>query len=215
MKLGKRKPAERDRPVRTSAAGDKWRRRVLEAALDEFSEKGFEGAGIRSIALRAGIEPGHLTYYARTKDGLWESVVEEFAADLTRRLRGLERRNIAGLSSSQARSSLESVLRHFGKNPRLTRLMLHEFSVASPRSQWVVQRIARPVWKKMAPVLSSLQARRIIRGSSPRLTYFSLMGSMVVYCGSQPEIMSITGRRGRARSASDEMIKDLLDNLFL
>lgn len=49
--------------------------RILEAALEVFGRKGRDGATMREIADRAGLQRPLVHYYFRTKDGLYEAVV--------------------------------------------------------------------------------------------------------------------------------------------
>ena len=58
------------------------RTRIMQAALDEFSEKGFHATTIESIAERAGIAKGTVYRYFKTKDALFtllkEDTISEF-----------------------------------------------------------------------------------------------------------------------------------------
>jgi AcrR family transcriptional regulator len=67
-----RRPAE----PRTSKRGRQRnaKSRILRAALDEFSEKGFHAATIDSIAVRAGIAKGTVYRYFKTKHDLFNSL---------------------------------------------------------------------------------------------------------------------------------------------
>ena len=200
---------------RSPAAAVARRRAVLAAALQEFAAHGYDGAGMRGIAARAGLEPGHLAYYARTKELLWQAVVRDFAGGLLGCLAGFTPASAARATASDARELLASVLRQFAASPMLTRLMLHEFSVASTRNDWVVRHMGQPVWRRLRPLFRSLQSRGLVRGRDPALAYFSLVGSMILFCGSQPEITRIAGTRAARRPGAEAMITYLLDGLFL
>src|ERR1700755_873288 len=65
-----RKRAEQQRSQSTRAA-------ILEAALAEFAEKGFEAASIRRIAERTGFQHPLITYHYPSKDLLWQAVAQE------------------------------------------------------------------------------------------------------------------------------------------
>ncbi|WP_215543037.1 TetR/AcrR family transcriptional regulator [Amycolatopsis sp. CA-230715] len=61
-------PHERQRdPERTKA-------RILEAAADEFSAKGFAGARVSEIAARAGVNQQLISYYFDGKEGLYREM---------------------------------------------------------------------------------------------------------------------------------------------
>ena len=51
--------------------------RILQAAEEEFLLKGLEGARTTAIAGRAGVTPAMLHYYFRTKNMLFERIIEE------------------------------------------------------------------------------------------------------------------------------------------
>lgn len=50
---------------------DPKKRRILEAALHEFAEKGYQGTSIRDIAKRAGTASGLMYYYFKDKEALF------------------------------------------------------------------------------------------------------------------------------------------------
>src|ERR1700688_81473 len=69
------------RSARPSA--DPTRERILTAALDLFSERSFEGATTREIAVRAGVTQPLLNYHFRSKDELWRAAVDGLFEMLT------------------------------------------------------------------------------------------------------------------------------------
>ena len=56
--------------------------RIQQAALDEFSEKGFLGASLRQIVKNAGVTTGAFYGYFSSKEALFASIVEPHAAAL-------------------------------------------------------------------------------------------------------------------------------------
>jgi AcrR family transcriptional regulator len=67
-------PDERRRdPERTKA-------RILEAAIEEFSAKGFAGARVSGIAARAGVNQQLIAYYFDGKEGLYRELGRQWRA---------------------------------------------------------------------------------------------------------------------------------------
>lgn len=64
-------PKRRGRP----RGGSDSRERILAAAVDEFGERGYEGATIRSIAARAGVDSALVHHYFGTKADLFAEAV--------------------------------------------------------------------------------------------------------------------------------------------
>jgi AcrR family transcriptional regulator len=61
---------------KTPATRPDTRARILDAALDVFSEYGFEGSSLQQIADRLDLTKAALYYYFRSKDELLEALVE-------------------------------------------------------------------------------------------------------------------------------------------
>jgi TetR/AcrR family transcriptional regulator len=67
------KRAEQPRAQETPSA-------ILQAALSEFANKGYDAASIRNIAERIGLQHPLITYRYRTKEVLWQAVAEHVFA---------------------------------------------------------------------------------------------------------------------------------------
>ncbi|MCT9006240.1 TetR/AcrR family transcriptional regulator [Streptomyces rhizosphaerihabitans] len=67
----------RGRPTRTQTeAAPATRDRILEAAREEFSERGYEKTSIRGIARSAGVDSALVHHYFGTKEQVFEAAVE-------------------------------------------------------------------------------------------------------------------------------------------
>ncbi|MCX4811845.1 TetR family transcriptional regulator [Streptomyces sp. NBC_01239] len=64
----------RGRPPRTESADT--RDRILTAAREEFSERGYEKTSVRGIAKAAGVDPALVHHYFGTKEQIFEAAVE-------------------------------------------------------------------------------------------------------------------------------------------
>jgi TetR/AcrR family transcriptional regulator len=89
------------------------RRRILDAALHEFSEKGISGARVDAIAARADTNKRMLYHYFGSKDGLYRAVLQEGLAPQP-----------AGAAEQENR--LSRMHRRFATNPEWVRLLMWE-----------------------------------------------------------------------------------------
>ncbi len=62
-----------------TARGERTRRKLLDAALLEFGEKGFHEASVSSITRRAGVALGSFYTYFDTKDALFRDLVKDLS----------------------------------------------------------------------------------------------------------------------------------------
>ncbi|MEV6099519.1 TetR family transcriptional regulator [Nocardia sp. NPDC051981] len=73
-------PTAGRRPRRAPSAADRRRdaersrQALLDAALDEFAAKGFDGARVQEIADRAGVNKQLIAYYFGGKEGLYQEI---------------------------------------------------------------------------------------------------------------------------------------------
>jgi AcrR family transcriptional regulator len=81
MVSGSAKPAPGGASTRVTRDPEGTRRRILEAALDEFAAKGLDGARVDAIAARAGVNKRMLYYYFGSKDDLYRAVLRNRLAD--------------------------------------------------------------------------------------------------------------------------------------
>ncbi|MFD5446576.1 TetR family transcriptional regulator [Streptomyces sp. NPDC127100] len=64
----------RGRPPRTESAGT--RDRILDAAREEFSERGYDKTSVRGIAKAAGVDSALVHHYFGTKEQVFEAAIE-------------------------------------------------------------------------------------------------------------------------------------------
>lgn len=77
------------------ATAQRTRQRIIEAATEEFSAKGFDAGRLDDIALRAGINKNVIYYYFGSKDDLFTAVLEATYEAIRLRQQDLELRSLA------------------------------------------------------------------------------------------------------------------------
>ena len=55
---------------------DATRDQIVQAALTSISDSGYDGVSTRTIAARAGVTQGLLTYHFKSKDALWRAAAD-------------------------------------------------------------------------------------------------------------------------------------------
>ena len=105
-------------------------RRLLEAALEVFAEKGLHGATTQEIGKVAGVGKSTLHYYFRHKDELYARVFEDAFVEMSKPLR--ER----VWPGQGLRETLEGFIgfkvQAFFEQPAMVRLWMHENMIGAP-----------------------------------------------------------------------------------
>src|SRR2546425_12460579 len=99
-------PAPASRP---DEATEGARARVLRAALELFSSKGFEGCGLRELAVAAGVNHSLVLYHFGSMEGVWKAVVGELLDDYRRRVSA----RLAGLPALDPVTRLKVAMEDF------------------------------------------------------------------------------------------------------
>ncbi len=115
------------------------RAKILQAALEQFAERGFDGASVRDIAKRAGVIHGLIKYHFESKEKLWMTAVDYLFERQTIEMR--EPEGFQELSASeQARNWLKRYVRYCAKYPEHARIMVQESVCDSERLAWAVEK---------------------------------------------------------------------------
>ncbi len=101
---------------------DGTRSRILDAALDAFSSKGYHDTRIDEIAEQSGTSKGSIYFHFPNKERLFLALVDQFANLLERRVNEAIQHEHEGIQ--RVRVALESVLATFGKYRRPAKLLL-------------------------------------------------------------------------------------------
>lgn len=181
-----RKRAEQERSQATRST-------ILEAALAEFAEKGFEAASIRSIAERTGFQHPLLTYHYPTKDVLWRAVAEDTFARIRDEWdkRASQEANLSPLE--RLRAEYRALFRHTVEFPEFHRFMRQEASLDNPRLDWVAEAVLRPLIDRLLPQIKAAQTQGLLPRVEPILFHYMMVGLTAALSEFGPE-MRVTRR---------------------
>ena len=139
-------------------AQDLTKARLLEAAGEEFAEKGYELARVRAICDRAGVNLAAINYHFGAKEQLYMEVLREAHKC------GLEQQEeltAAGASSAQRlrgfiRHFLERVLAMNRPEDWQHRVMLREMLAPTPFSEVLVREGIRPRFERLKSLMREI-----------------------------------------------------------
>lgn len=175
------------------AAGES-RERILEAALQAFAEKGFDGGSTREIASRAGVNHGLIPYYFGSKEKLWRACVDRAFLQIQSGLGTL-------LNDPSIRDERERAARlirahvHFvAQHPEFVRLMHDEGKRRGPRMRWIVDRHVKPMYAAITSLLERGRSQGTLAIDMPPVHFFYVVvGAVSVIFHQAEECKRVSG----------------------
>jgi AcrR family transcriptional regulator len=178
---------------RPRASADATRERILDAALDLFSERGFDGASTREIATRAGVTQPLLNYHFSSKDQLWRAAVDEVFAALARAMTA----RADGLRGVEEPVASRLLVREFiafsARHPQVHRIITQECKTDGARMDWLVERHVRPLYQAATTRFAELAAAGHVPDIPPAHLYYIVTGAGPTMFVLGPECRRLTG----------------------
>lgn len=175
---------------------DDLRELLLQSALVEFGEKGFEGASTRAIAQRADAHQPQINYHFESKRALWEAAVDHLYGKLADALGEIPAIETAG-SAHEVAEALAELLRRFvqfaAAHPELNRIVVHEATAGGERLEWMVDRHVRPIHDSMVTAWELLVDAGIAAPIHSAAIHHVIVGAASLLYVNAPEARLLTG----------------------
>lgn len=181
-----RKRAEQQRSIETRAA-------ILDAAIAEFAERGFEGASIRAIADRLGLQHPLITYHFRSKDILWRAAAEHAFAQIRSEwdVSAPEESDLSPLA--RLRQEYTTLFRYTVAFPEFHRFMRQEALTNNPRLKWVAETVLVPLLDRLIPQIAAAQKQGLLPAVDPILFHYMMVSLTATLSEFGPEMQVATG----------------------
>lgn len=193
---------------------DQTKARLLEAAGQEFAEKGFDGATVRTICARAGVNLAAVNYHFGDKDQLYTSAL--FEAHRC----GAAGVNVEEMLAGEPVEQLRLFINHFLRNTLAldqtggwqTALIMREMHRPTSASRSLVDQVIRPKFEALRGIIKrirpDLEDRRLVA------TVFSVIGQCLYYRIGRPVAERLIGPEVFA-SLDPEFLTDHITNFIL
>lgn len=131
--------------------------KLLDAAIEAFSENGFKGTSTRDIADRAGVHHPLITYHFKNKDQLWRAATDRIFREFNIALvKAMAEESDIG-PKARAETFIRTYVRYSRNQPALHKIILQEASSQSERLDWLVEHHLRPLFDEVHKSLQELQ----------------------------------------------------------
>lgn len=146
-------------------------RRVLEAALEIFAEKGYAGASTSEIAKRAGVAEGTIFRHYKTKKDLLIGVVAPFffrwvAPQFLKEVEAFVSRDFATFESF-VRAFFQNRYEFTKKNQKVMRIVVQELPFHAEVRELAMTFVIERLYPVMKPVIERFQAQGQVQPADP------------------------------------------------
>jgi len=182
------------------------RQRLLEAAAEAFADAGYEGASVRHITDRAGVNVAAVSYYFGDKERLYIEAVRHAHACTTSGAMAAD-----PPADLHAADKLALFIRgmvkamHAPASPALLKLMMREMADPGKAAHVVVDEFIRPTAFRLRDILRELRPE--LPESALLMTGFSVFGQVLFYRQNRPTAEVIFGKAHLA-ALTEEMVAD-------
>lgn len=145
---------------------------LLDAALDAFAERGYDGTSVRELARQLGVSHNLIPQRVGTKEHLWFAAVDHgfgtLGAALTRAVEELGSDD----DVERLRAMVVGFIEANARRPALLRIINQEAAADGPRLDHLFVHYIEPVRQFGAELLARLEADGRVRTGSVSLVYF-------------------------------------------
>src|SRR6195256_6694655 len=182
-----RKRAEQQRSIETRAA-------ILNAAIAEFAERGFEGASIRAIADRLDLQHPLITYHYRSKDILWRAAAEHAFEQIRAGWDTSAPENSDLPPLARLREEYATLFRYTVAFPEFHRFMRQEAFTNNPRLKWAAETILTPLLARLIAQIVAAQTHELLPAVDPILFHYMIVNLTGALRGLGPDLQVPPGR---------------------
>jgi TetR/AcrR family transcriptional regulator len=178
---------------------DNIRELLLEAAIAEFAQKGYNGASTTSIANRAEAHQPQINYHFSSKPELWKAAVDCLFTQLDAALADIEfdKDLTAGFAELVRR-----IVVHAASHPELNQIMVQESTAPSERLTWITETHVRQRYDALRELWTALRELGVAAPIDADVIYYVVVGATSLPFINHAEArMLLTGDLG-----SDEQI---------
>jgi TetR/AcrR family transcriptional regulator len=185
--------------------------RILEAALDVFSQNGFRGATIDQIAEAAGMSKPNLLYYFRTKEAVHRQLIDRVLSTWLEPLRAFD---AEGNPESEIRSYIRRKLEMARDFPRESRLFANEVLQGAPHIEDELKGPLKALVDEKAEVIRAWARSGKIAKCDPYHLIFSIWSTTQHYADFDVQVRAVLGQDYAGEGRFEDAAR-FLEQLFI
>jgi len=192
--------------IRHAAVAD-----ILAAAEAVFARAGFAGATMAEIAEAAGIPKANLHYYFRTKDSLYQAVLDN---TLTLWLSQTDGITSDADPATALGDYIRAKMRLTATHPDASRVFANEMLHGAPHIGDYLRNELKTLVDQKARVLEQWAQQGRMDAVDPRHLFFTIWAATQTYADFQPQVCAVLGKtrlsRAELERATDQLVRLIL-----
>lgn len=183
MKKNSKKASPPAKQRKTRISGEERRKRLIEAAVELFSRRGFAGAATKQIADAAGVNEVLLFRDFGNKQGLYTAILDHKAKESRTEESLEELRGLAERKDDRAfvRCLIGKILESYRNGPRYQRLMLYAALEGHELSRIFNETRGRPIFGFLTKYVAQRQRDGAFEPGDPGAIVFAIIGLPTYY----------------------------------
>jgi len=184
--------------------------KILEAALQVFSQNGFRGSTIDQISEEAGMSKPNLLYYFKSKQDIHETLLSRLLKSWLAPMQEL----------SKDGDPLEEILNYVRRKiemsrdyPRESRLFANEIIQGAPRIKPILEGEINDLLNEKSSIIANWMEEGKLKKVDPKHLIFSIWATTQHYADFEEQVRMVLGR-GIDDAAEFENTKAFLVNMF-
>lgn len=206
MSLEKTAPAKK--PSRIQLRN---RRKILDAALEVFSQHGYRGATLDQIAEHAGLSKPNILYYFDGKEAIHVSLLNKLMETW---LDPLHEMDPNGDPLEEICAYTRRKIRMSRKYPRESRLFANEILQGAPRMSPHLESGLKPLFDEKCAVIRDWMAQGKINTVDPRHLIFSIWATTQHYADFEAQVSVLTPGEKDIIKGAETYLDTLFRNLL-
>ena len=183
---------------------------ILSAGLKVFSQFGFRGSTLDSIAKEAGLSKPNLLYYFGSKDAIYKALLAQLLENWLAPLKAIDPKGDPVEEILKYAKLKLTMSQHY---PRESRLFANEIIQGAPQIGDVLRGELREVIDKLSVVVDGWIAERRIRPVDPYHLVFSIWSMTQLYADFDVQVRAVIGEKDPFPGAEqhlEEMLRRML-----
>lgn len=204
-----------EKPVRKQQQRSiRTQQKLLDAALEAFSENGFKGTSTRDIAERAGVHHPLITYHFKNKEELWRAAADRIFTSFNSSINDAYQASEGDCPRTRMAAMIRAYVHHAAKAPELHKVIIQEASYPSARLDWLVDRHLKPFFDVAISEIEILQKQGVAPAGNPALLFNMIRVSAGGLLALSNELKGTSNLDMDQQSKIDELA-DMIVNVFL